>query len=580
MLKRMQVVLAILLMTLFVGGAAAQSAADISRLAAYFPAETPVFASVRTDDGFIDGINALIDRLEAMTGDAIIPAGFTLMQGFDFLINESIEGGNFDNVIRSWLGSSAAVGVLSTDALLDDAASNDNQDVLIALEITEAGTAQAFIEEVVIPSYDDDAVNSIEIMSQDTFTVTEVQLADDSYVYYAVYRDLMLIASSDATLPFDGFPTDTLANDPTFSALVESMPADVYNGLVYLDLPTLIASGVQSAQGAQLRQGLDVQDDQIGALRSLIDETTPVVVGATIQGDASLTLDIVQIPAQAIPAAESVNPDFARYIPAGTPLVVHGRNLRGGFDAVLTSLRQAADVTNSENFTPEQIDQSIELARGLIQLASNLDLDADILDWMTGDFALTLSLNEQFPDTQAGLFAAESLPVDFALLIQATDAAKAQRLVDGLEMFVTNASQDETSNLTVSSESVGAVELLVVIIDTPDAPFDIVLAVGADAEVFALGTLDSVRAAFLRDNTLADDPNYQEAAAALLPSPSQIWYFAGENLQPVADLIETTDGAENADQLRRFLTAFHSSSISTTLLESGAVAVRAVMTLP
>jgi hypothetical protein len=104
--------------------------------------------------------------------------------------------------------------------------------------------------------------------------------------------------------------------------------------------------------------------------------------------------------------------------------------------------------------------------------------------------------------------------------------------------------------------------------------------VGADAEVFALGTLDSVRAAFLRDNTLADDPNYQEAAAALLPSPSQIWYFAGENLQPVADLIETTDGAENADQLRRFLTAFHSSSISTTLLESGAVAVRAVMTLP
>jgi len=145
---------------------------------------------------------------------------------------------------------------------------------------------------------------------------------------------------------------------------------------------------------------------------------------------------------------------------------------------------------------------------------------------------------------------------------------------------VTNVAQDETSGVTVGSETVGDTAILTMTFDAPDVPFDIVLAAGADENVFALGTLNSVRAAFDSTASLADDPLFQEATTTILPNASQVWYFAGDNLQVVADIVESDGEPNDAQQIRDLLTLFHSSSISVTTLENGASAVRAVLTLP
>ncbi len=566
---------------LSVSAASAQAPQALANLARFFPADTPIFASVRADDAFVQSVNGLIDRVEAVAGQELIPAGFTLMQGFDYIINESVEGGTFENVIRSWLGDTVAFGVLSTESLVDDDAGNDNQQTVIALEVTDGDTAQAFIEEVVLPSYNEADVSNIETLREETFSVYEVQLTSGAFIYYALYADVLFVSSSDAPLPFDSFPAETLAVNDAFTSLVASLPAESYNMLAYLDLPTLITAGVESRQGGQLRDNLNLgEDSPFEALRSVIDSTNPVLIGATVQGEAALTLDIVQVPTQASNPAQAVNPSFAAYIPAGTPLVIHSTNLRAGYENILMSVRAAVQTANNPDFSPEQVEQTLEFARSIVQFSTNLDLNADILDWMTGDFALTLGLNDQFPDTVDGFIAASALPVDFALLIAATDSDRAQGVVEGLRYLVTNVAQDETSGVTVGSETVGDTAILTVTFDAPDVPFDIVLAAGADENVFALGTLNSVRAAFDLTASLADDPLFQEATTTILPNASQVWYFAGDNLQVVADIVESDGEPNDAQQIRDLLTLFHSSSISVTRLENGASAVRAVLTLP
>src|SRR4051794_25533278 len=91
--------------------AAAQT--ETTSLASYFPADTPIFISFRTDDQFID----LLDKLAAQIGTAV-PGGLmsgSLRELLDMQVANMQPGGTFAKTIRPWLGDMGAFGITKLD---------------------------------------------------------------------------------------------------------------------------------------------------------------------------------------------------------------------------------------------------------------------------------------------------------------------------------------------------------------------------------------------------------------------------------------------------------------------------------
>jgi hypothetical protein len=259
--------------------------------------------------------------------------------------------------------------------------------------------------------------------------------------------------------------------------------------------------------------------------------------------------------------------------------VIHSTNLKGTYENLLASLRLNAEMLDDDELDADAIEDGLRQIEFVVRGFTGLDFEEDILSWLTGDYAIYLSLGEDFPTSMMDFFNAESLPVNFGILFEVTDPAKASALVEGI---VDGVDGFDSDNFSVSREEIGGANALVIIITNEDMPFPVQLAVAADENVFALGTLSAVQAAMNPDGTLVNDPLFNEAAAYVLPGAVQVFYAAGDGLMPLVDVAAESGrrGDENGEQLRQVLTLFHSSSISQAFLEDGAVLSRAVLTLP
>jgi hypothetical protein len=262
-------------------------------------------------------------------------------------------------------------------------------------------------------------------------------------------------------------------------------------------------------------------------------------------------------------------------------------------------------------------------------------LQDDILSWTTGDYALFTRLN--VVDLAAGVVENPNvLPdlngrFDFGLVIEATDAEKAQALAEKLGALITGAlSQGNTPGVTVGSDEINGVAVTVISLEAPIAPgntFNLDITLGASDDVFFIATRPAATSIITGDGTLASNPGYLDAQPYLLANPTSVWYADGEGLiaglggitlvtlallgpavgntfdtivaeletppnlsgeatpvasptplpppTPVSGLtIGGLDAAQVAGQLQSAVDAITSSSISSTITEAGVVLVR------
>jgi hypothetical protein len=248
---------------------------------------------------------------------------------------------------------------------------------------------------------------------------------------------------------------------------------------------------------------------------------------------------------------------------AGAPIEVMGRQTR---------------------LAPEDIDRALAQFRFVIQGATGLNWENELLPALTGDYALFLGVNPALVGEQISLPALMAqTPVDFGLLVAIDDPAIIDALVEGLTNAVRALPvQEEEAEITFAPEMIGGQEVQLITIRSEDTPFPIQLVIGGDDEVLFLGTPNAARAALSPDGGLLVNADYQEASGYLLSEPRLVAYLASAGLQPIVNIMGMMGGRSaerDAEQLAAVLSLVRSATISQTYAGDVSYA-RAVWTLP
>jgi hypothetical protein len=569
--------------------AAAVPTADLTALASVFPANTAIFAAIRTDDGYIETLDSVIARL-----NQVLPASQridSLRDTFD--MGAGMLGGSFDSVIRSWLGDTAAIGV-DISYLIDRDERNDYLAATLAIAVTDSAAAVEFTRGLLSSQGDFDEQYTVEESDGVTiFRPSRQEPRLDGVIpfmfteAYMVMGNLAPVMNRMARLDSSAAFTDTMS----------ALPLGDYNIAAYIDTRALFDA--QMTMLADMGDMAEMQE-MIGMLAGISNNLGSMGVGFTIVDGRSLTIDIVStanpeamaealgFDPDAMVTAQPIDPAFARFIPAGTPIVTHVTNLSGAYDALLTGLRSGVSLSGADAEDVEEALAEIESGIAGVEFAirglTGLDLEDDILSWMTGDLALWVGLSPAAARATS-LFGALAggLPVDFGILIDATaDPDGAAALVEGLKSALTFAARQTPANsgtrITVTDETIGGNAAVSVSIVDRSLPFPIELVVGASADVFAMGTRAAVEAALNPGVGLDSDPAFQEALRYALPDTVQLQYLAGAPLAPLFRLLPMEGSADDAQALVDFVSLISSSSISSSTA-NGLSYARLVLTL-
>ncbi len=562
--------------------AAATPVSELNALAAYFPAETAMLISLRTDDAFLAELDALFNRITAQLPN---PPPTSLLDELDRSVQISGAGSSFATGIRSWLGDVVSIGFIDFSPIFAAQVSGAMDTPPPSFLLVGALRDRAALENLLDRSLALDPNTSV-MRTTDYTLFTQMPpswRAQEPPTEYYVADDVFMITNDSSLLPLKGRLESSLADDPRFDEGLAALTFDSYNMTIYMNTDALLEAMLQT--NAMFSPGFDV-------------EFIPSQIwGFTILDQRTLMIELVQpITDPALWAAAGVTPEafvpvdlsFARHIAAGTPLVIHGTDLNGLFENALQNLSmtleqlQAADPSLTMGMTPEETAALINdtLTFG-VQGALGLNLSEDILSWMTGDFALTLGINPALDDvrTAGDAMSLNVLPIDFSLLIEATDPARARNLVSAIGSSLR---QFASAELRVSQETIaGEMATVLTIPASFDVPFPIEIITAANDEVFVIGTRAYVEAALSDGPGITADPYFIEMQAYLVDEPASVLYAAGEGLTPLVNFLAATRAINpwDVEPVRAVFRLLSSSSMSAAYSEDGMI-LRMVLTLP
>ncbi|TVR24508.1 MAG: DUF3352 domain-containing protein [Anaerolineaceae bacterium] len=537
---------------------------DLTANAVYMPVDVGAFLSIRADAEYSDMLGDVLALLNQNTGGMLLPPDLEVPRIRDFaadLLTDIflVRAGDGD-----WIGDTISLGVLPS-------AMPDDPTVLVAISIAD----RAALEDALI------------------IRTTESDDADfvrfDTPEYDGLISDDVLLLQLNGVADLTAPPANALADNAAFQQARDALPVDSYNIFAYADIFNLIDLAA-------------VNDPELEAIRATMDEgeAIAVAVGATIIDGRTLTLDLVTVPLfpelfMALPnyvEQTPVDPDFAQYLPAYTQLLIHDSDLATDFDAFFAGLdagfvsllrqtRVLSDEDPFADFNPFAINfggLSKTAVNALFAGLTGLNLERDVVSWMTGDYTLAASL---IPVDSALTFS-----FDIALLAEVGDEAAAQAVIDGLvradRMYGWGGVTDEAGSLSypdlIASLLSPALGFPRDVINTDELS----LMAATDGERFAFGSAPSVRFALNPDgDSLMDNPTYQYATSLFLPDAFSVWYVNGGALADAAGLLAVVaDRPSDVEELQFVLAQIESMTISASAGTDGVNITRLTLTLP
>ncbi len=492
MRKTLLLVLTVLLL-FGVWGSAMSAVEDpttgVPSLAQYFPADTVVYAAIRVDEGYLDQLDVLSRQLSAPFAELGIPS-LGLRDTLSLALGTN--PATLDDVL-AFLGDNAAFGITAVDRtgnILPEG-------LYAAIELDDRAAAQRFLE---------GELGTEPVVNADGMARFDHPMGN----LIDVYDDLMVISVVDIALPAD--LENSLAQNADYQRGLENLVEPSYNILVWAQTAPFLA-----LQDASLPEGLSFN-------------LQPQMVGFTIIDETNLVIDTALLPDVEGPRGDipQVAFDFARYLPEDTSAVILAADLSGLYTSSTNTLRTAIEADGG----PDPIPQ-VEAVLSTV----GIDLQADLLDWATGNYAVFARIDTA-AILRAGLNYEIALAenVDFGVVIESADnagAPLAEKLGALLSLF------QGTEGVTISTETLGGVDVHVVSVDLPvpnvltadaigaDEDFNVQrfeLLLGATDEVFFLSTRGPVEALFDGGSTLADMPIYSESLRHSLPQPMSYWW--------------------------------------------------------
>ncbi|MCL4252494.1 MAG: DUF3352 domain-containing protein [Anaerolineae bacterium] len=545
-----------------------------------------MYASIRTDDGYINSLNDIFVRfrdpiaqvMRDMMGSSQGIDSLTLQSLLDQAVQNSGIGSNFNSSIRSWLGNNAAIG----GGIGFDGRSAD---VLVAIAITNKTEALNFVRANFI-RYPEDWTES----QNGDFTIFTYYYPSDepeaTRQAIAVSNDGFYIASRGALLPTSA-PSSPLSGDSKFTSALSVLPAPSYNITMYANIDTLLTAARLEGQVLRAVNALGMNGTIAG--------------GATILDGRSFTVDVAIKPSTTGQTAFTaistpIDLDFARFMPQNTLLMAQGSNLKQAYEVGINLLRSSA--TGAE--IVDQALQQISAATSIV----GLNFQSDIIDWLTGDYAIyvsadinrVLSLISNPSGALSGDFGVEA-----GLLIKVTDGAKASNIVERLAGVLGLAGGQ--IGLRVDREQIGGANAVVIDLSGQGLPLKLVI--GANNDVLVMGTYNSARDALNGAGGLNGVGRYQDARGYMLGNSTTLAYIDREALQSVVlltllgpaignvfdNIVDELGGSSSErssssmpsqsdiqriqDMSNRIISLFHTSTITTTVLSDGTFLARA-----
>lgn len=604
-MKRILVIV-FLLAALGITSVMATPVAELNDLARYFPADVPVFVAVRTDDAFFSELDGIIAKVAAALPSGA-PAPDTIVEMLDKALADTEPPMSFQEDIRPWLGDTIAVGVLeiperngsSMEMLGRRAPIDDESPVLVAVSITDRAAVTDFFINGMTESgteFERTDVADVTIITPIESEATETPDGGGSEsskkVVFVIRDDALFITNQPESATT--LPDSNLADNADFNETFALLPGDDYNITLYMDFGVFIKENIANDPDAEQVMGL---------LGGMFNAFGPQVWGVTLLDGVSLTFDAAQRitdPAAfeefgfPITSISPIDPDFAAHIPAGATLAMHStdlnRSFNGGFDMLEKMIADMSEMDLGNQSELEEATEGIAQIESAFTAFTGLDLREDVLPWMTGDYALFIMPNPKLNvRSQFGIF--QTLPVDFGMAIEVTDSAAADKTVEGLTEAVERIAamveeqENASAKIELTTETIAGTDVSVITITSKESPWPVELLIGANDEVFALGTRNAVQAILTRDGGLPSDAAYSNAQAYVLENTYALGYFGPQSLLPLADLItafadEDDDEAEqNAEAARKLIGLVQSAISSQTIDADGNAVTRVVITL-
>lgn len=463
-------------------------------MARYFPTGTDIFFAMRIDDAYVGELDAVIDKVIRQLPREFRVPPFSIA---DELENLPLSGMNYAE-FRAMFGDHFAFAAGNSSVLFDDTSrNNESAPFMVAVEIRDRAAVENFVA----------STNSrLERRSESDYTIFE---DERSNTYFTLSNSLLYITSAPMLPP----SRNTLLDDSQFVATMQALPAPSYNIAFYIDARPLMNMAL-----------LQMGSNPPRAMQEMFLQFGSIAFGFTILDGNTLTMDWVQ--ETPLLMYQPLDPTFVRFAPAGTSAVIHASGLSDQINQLLEIVRDAARQM-------DQRDPMLDVRAVFAMLG--LNLEEDILSWMNGDYLATLEL-----DFNAILSAVSAndpsmlspLPLDFGLIFEATDAAKAanlvQKLTTTLQNFLTG--QNEVSIVPRQIANGTLTEIKLAIPLDSQSSLSYVISLGATDEVFFLAS-EGVANHILNGGPGVDsDAAYQEAARYFLPDAISLAYADGDGL--------------------------------------------------
>lgn len=540
-MRKLSLFVLLALMVLGVSSVSALGETNLTNLAQYVEDDAVAFVSMRTDDGFIATIDALVDRVRPFLPEDELPTSQNLTEFLDDTLQD-VQLGTFEDTIRPWLGDTAAVAAY----LGDSGNMNDpfeSGDVIIAIE-ADGIAALTFFE----PFFDEDVQSGeLEVGEVGEFT-TYFDERESTVIAFG--NDAIFITVSTEEDPMDLLPVDNVTNplsaDAAFTTTVSQLPENDYNILIY----------VNSVQLS--RMSMTMMDGLSPELTELLSASGATAIGFTILGEDALTIDIVQnvqrspleIFGIAPYAPSAIDFSFTNQAPADTVAIIQTSDFGPTVQYAIDSLETMAAYVQEQGGIAEFIDPDGVLLT---------ERDLEDLEEFDLDFIVDGGINRTFTQLTGLSLESEVLPVldgdliayvrtiesqgfftpiipDGAVLFQTSDADGAANIVSQLGVLA------EQYDIPVEMDTIGGQEVVVLPADESFGfaytGLDTIL--GSSDNLIAVGTRGAVNAAMSNDGGLTDDAIFQEAQNYFLDGTQQLAYIATAPLYDDIDaLIES-----------------------------------------
>lgn len=563
------------------------SSLELTALAAYYADDTLLFATIRTDENFLQQLDTLLLNISSRITPEAQPPTTTLL--LDTLAGD-LANTTFEEGVRPWLGDTLAVGIQFDTEMLQTM--GNSFPGYIAASVTDKAAAIATLDAVLEKN---NFTDDYEISEEGDFTLYTADSSGDPS--FAVSDDVLFFGTQPALFPLN--PVESpLSEHADFEDMLTQLPESSYHALLYFNMTEIAAL---SADMAKL-----TGQSASGMVFSLNQQTGSQLWGFTILEETTLTidaalktnLDVLDNMGLTAYIPSAVDLDFAQHIPADATFVLQSSDFGAVTQAGLDNIRALSDfLAANGGFAslmglPEEMLRREEIAAlNLLTPGSflavfnvsfagltGLSLERDVLPVLDGDAAMVLRV---LPAPRRFPLPTPFLP-DAALLFQSSDEAGARMLLDAL---IAASEAYDTGYQVEAYGDEGAALVAPLLSQAARADLKMLdFMVAADGEVFALGTRPAVESAINAETPLTDTPEFQAAAVHFLPGSQSIGYIS---FAPLGTLIaegirENTfprSALRNAGVLLRVAGLIESATLSSVVHEDGRALSRLTLTL-